>query len=93
MLSSSTRCADYYEAFAVTLENRTMGSTRDHEDYVTLYREAFRRFEGHALWNIQFFEHPTPGDALVVARLLRVEGNMDARRLAEQIERACHAAV
>ena len=35
----------------------------------------------------------TPADALVVARALRTEGNRDARRLAEQIERACRAAL
>jgi hypothetical protein len=38
-------------------------------------------------------EAPTPEDALVVARALRTEGNLRARRLAEQIEQACRAAV
>jgi hypothetical protein len=37
-------------------------------------------------------EEPTPADALAVARALRVEGDLPARRLAEQIELACHAA-
>ena len=36
---------------------------------------------------------PTPEDALVVARALRIEGDREARRLAEQIEQACRAAV
>jgi len=36
---------------------------------------------------------PQPEDALVIARALRIEGNLDARRLAEQIEQACRAAV
>lgn len=39
------------------------------------------------------FEEPTPEDALVVARALRIEGNLDARRLAERIEQACRAAL
>ena len=38
-------------------------------------------------------EVPTPEDALVVARALRIEGNRDARVLAEQIEQACRAAL
>ena len=46
-----------------------------------------------ALWNKRFLEKPTKEDALVVARSLRVEGNREARQLAEQIERACRAAV
>jgi hypothetical protein len=36
---------------------------------------------------------PTPADALAITRSLRVEGNLQARRLAEQIEQACRAAV
>lgn len=43
--------------------------------YITLYRLAFERFRSHALWNIRFFDEPTPGDALVVGRHLRIEGN------------------
>jgi hypothetical protein len=39
------------------------------------------------------FEAPTPEDALVVARALRIEGNLQARRLAEQIEQVCRAAI
>jgi hypothetical protein len=38
-------------------------------------------------------EWPMPGDALAIARSLRVEGDLNARRLAEQIEQACRAAV
>jgi len=30
---------------------------------------------------------------LAITRHLRVEGNLAARRLAEQIEKACHASV
>jgi len=34
-----------------------------------------------APWNKRELEEPTPADALVVARALRMEGNRDARRL------------
>jgi hypothetical protein len=62
-------------------------------DYVTLYRRAFAEYGPLALWNIRSFENPAPGDALVVARALRNEGNLQARQLAEDIERACRAVV
>lgn len=62
-------------------------------EYVALYRLAFAEYRSHALWNMRMFDNPTEGDALAVARALRVEGNMMARFLAERIERACHAAV
>jgi hypothetical protein len=44
------------------------------------------------LWNRQPVADPSPDDALVVARALRREGDMNARRLAEDIEAAAHAA-
>lgn len=62
-------------------------------DYVTLYRQAFAEYGAHALWNFRAFEAPSPEDALIVARALRIEGDLAARRLAERIEQACHAAV
>ena len=62
------------------------------EDFLSLYRNAFEEFRGRALWNVRELENPKPADALVVARHLRVEGNLAARRLAERIEKACHAA-
>ena len=62
-------------------------------DFVCLYRQAFAEDGARALWNKRVLEELTREDALVVARALRVEGNRDARRLAEQIERACHAAL
>ena len=62
-------------------------------EYVALYRRAFEEFGAIALWNRQFLEHPEPGSALIIARALRNEGDMKARRLAEQIEQACRAAV
>ena len=42
-----------------------------------------------ALWNVRRLEAPTRADALAITRALRVEGNLAARRLAEQIEEAC----
>ena len=62
-------------------------------EFVTLYRRAFAEFGAMALWNLRAFDSPTPEDALVVARALRIEGNLKARRLAEQIEQACRAAL
>jgi len=61
--------------------------------YAVLYHRAFAEYGTRALWNERLLEAPTPEDALVVARALRIEGDRDARRLAEQIERACHAAL
>jgi hypothetical protein len=63
------------------------------EDYVAFYRRAFEQFDTHALWNKRALDNPGPGDALVIARALRIEGNLQARRLAEQIEQACGATV
>ena len=62
-------------------------------DFIRLYRQAFAEYGTHALWNKRVLEEPTKEDALVVARALRIEGNRDARQLAEQIERACRATV
>ena len=63
------------------------------EDFVSLYRRAFAEYGARALWNKRVLEVPTPEDALVVARALRIEGDREARRLAEQIEQACRAAI
>ena len=57
-----------------------------------LYRRAFQEFGTRALWNKRLLDSPTPEDALVIARALRIEGNREARMLAEQIEQACRAA-
>jgi hypothetical protein len=62
------------------------------EDFATLYRRAFADYGAQALWNKQFLEEPTPEDALVIARALRIEGDREARKLAEEIEKACRAA-
>ena len=63
------------------------------EDLASLYRRAFAEHGARALWNKRELQTPTPADALVVVRALRVEGNRGARRLAEQIELACRAAL
>jgi hypothetical protein len=63
------------------------------EDLGTLYRRAFAEYGTRALWNRRLLEDPTAEDALVVARALRIEGDREARRLAEQIEQACRAAI
>ena len=69
----------------------TMTDTDPMPDYASLYRRAFEQFRARALWNKRVLDHPTPEDALVIARALRIEGNRQARRLAEQIEQACRA--
>ena len=62
-------------------------------DLIRLYRQAFKKYGTHALWNKRGLAESTREDALVVARALRVEGNRIARHLAAQIERACRNAV
>ena len=62
-------------------------------DYASLYRQAFEEFGVSALWSSKPVPYPTPADALAITRSLRVEGDLRARRLAEQIEQACRAAV
>jgi len=61
------------------------------DDYVALYRRAFEQFGVAALWSFRPVPDPAPEDALAICRSLRIEGNLEARRLAEQIERACRA--
>jgi hypothetical protein len=63
------------------------------DDFASLYRRAFQEYGARALWSKRLLEAPTPEDALVVARALRIEGNRAARALAEQIEQACRAAI
>ena len=63
------------------------------DDFASLYRCAFAAYGTHALWNKRALENPTKDDALVIARALRIEGDCEARRLAEQIEQACRAAI
>lgn len=61
-------------------------------DYRDLYRRAFAEFGAVALWNKHELAEPSADHALVIARALRSEGNMAARKLAEAIEAAIRAA-
>lgn len=63
------------------------------QDVAALYQRAFEEFGTRALWNVRRLKHPTRADALAITRALRIEGNLAARRLAEQIERACRDAL
>ena len=63
------------------------------ETFATLYRRAFAEYGAQALWNKRMLEEPKPDDGLVIARALRIEGDREARKLAEQIEKACRAAL
>jgi hypothetical protein len=72
---------------------RSMTTEPSEDDFGALYHRAFAEYGTHALWNVRELEHPTPEEAVTITRSLRIEGNLNARRLAEQIERACRAAV
>jgi hypothetical protein len=62
-------------------------------DYLALYRRAFEAHGAVALWNKQRLEAPSPEHALVIARALRIEGDRNARSLAEELERAAREAL
>jgi hypothetical protein len=62
------------------------------EQIAALYRRAFAEYKSQALWSTRAFDEPTVEDALIVARELRIEGDLRARALAEEIEQACGAA-
>ena len=57
-------------------------------DFASLYRRAFEEFGASTLWSSGPVPDPTPADALAITQSLRVEGNLKARRLAEEIEQA-----
>ncbi len=61
------------------------------DEVVALYRRAFAEHRARALWNIRQFETPTLAQALAITRQLRTEGDLAARRLAEEIETAARA--
>ena len=61
------------------------------ESFASFYLRAFEEFGASALWGSKPVADPTPADALAITRSLRVEGDLEARRLAERIERACRA--
>jgi len=60
-------------------------------DLADLYRRAFAQYRTRALWNIEEVADPTVEQALAITRQLRTEGDLKARRLAEQIEQAARA--
>jgi hypothetical protein len=66
--------------------------TTQQDDFVSLYRLAFKDYGCRALWNVRELENPTCEDALAITRSLRVEGDLNVRRLAERLEKACHVA-
>jgi len=68
-------------------------STTAAEALLALYYRAFAEFGPSALWSSKPVPNPTPADVLAITQSLRVEGNLEARRLAEQIERHCRAAL
>jgi hypothetical protein len=68
------------------------GRAANRQDFARLYRRAFAEFGASALWSSRPVPDPTPADALAITQSLRVEGNLQARRLAEEIEQACRAA-
>lgn len=70
-----------------------MDTTESTLDFENLYHRAFAEHRVRALWNVREIEHPTPEEALIITSRLRTEGNLNARRLAEQIEQACRAAL
>jgi hypothetical protein len=62
------------------------------DEIARLYRQAFDEYGVMALWSSRPVPNPTAADALAITYSLRVEGNMDSRRLAERIEALCRAA-
>ena len=70
-----------------------MASDLAQPDFEALYHSAFADYRLRALWNIREIEHPTPEEAMAITRSLRFEGDLNARRLAEQIEQACRAVI
>jgi len=68
-------------------------ATASSADYAILYHRAFAEYKLRALWNVRELMNPTPEEAALITHSLRVEGDLNARTLAEQLERACHAAL
>ena len=66
--------------------------TAEQRELEHLYRQAFAEYGAIALWNMKPAEHPSPGAALAITQALRTHGSKSGRRLAERIERLCHAA-
>ncbi len=67
-------------------------SITDREQRIAaLYAEAFDKYGVWALWNLRRHEKPTVAQAPAITLSLRIEGDMGARRLAEEIERLARA--
>jgi hypothetical protein len=72
---------------------RTMHTEEQLKEIERLYRQEFAEYGAVALWSSRPVPRPSAADALAITRSLRVEGDMNARRLAERIEQLCrHAA-
>jgi hypothetical protein len=63
------------------------------EEVAALYREAFEKFGTQSLWSRRRSEQPTIAQAIVLAEILRREGDMKTFRFAARIEAACRAAL
>ena len=70
-----------------------MSTKQTEPEFVSLYRQAFKDYGAAALWSSVPVPDPTPEDALAITYSLRVEGDMEARKLAERIEQVCRAAL
>jgi hypothetical protein len=64
---------------------------RRRRELVDLYRRAFDLYGAQALWHLRQVDDPSLEQAVLVARQLRVNGDLGARRLAEQIEKVAGA--
>ena len=62
-------------------------------NFESLYRQSFAEFKLRALWNVRELEHPTAEQAFAITRSLRVEGDLNARRLAQHLEEATQSAL
>lgn len=58
------------------------------ESLTALYNRAFTEFGARALWNVKQLDDPDPHIIRRTARQLRIEGDLEARRLAERMEKA-----
>ncbi len=81
-------------------DNRTLDELKEaageapaSESVAALYAQAFREYGALALWSSKPVSNPTAADALAITRSLRVEGDRNARLLAERIEAARRAAL
>ena len=74
------------------LKNLGAGRTAP-DEVVRLYRQAFVDYGAAALWSSRPVSEPSIGSALAITESLRVEGDRNARRLAERIEGLCRAAL